>query len=181
MLSHFSHVWLFVTLWTVACQAPLSMGFSRQADWSGFPLPSPGIEPAPLVSPASAGGFFTASGTWEAPFTYRIFFVWMCSVGNITPYNTAKRTRSWYGMGRLRTRHIMVPGGGPLQRLCIISSLAFSLPLLPYFMLLCKLLSPEAGSFSSNVHHFLSFQLLAGLWAAVKALPAGLASFLLPP
>ena len=40
--------------------------------------------------------------------------------------------------------------------------------------------SLEAISFSSNLHHFLSFQLLAGLWTAVKALPAGLASFLLP-
>jgi len=51
----------FVTPWTVACQAPLSMEFSRQEYWSGllFPslghLPHPGIEP---VSPASAGGFF---------------------------------------------------------------------------------------------------------------------------
>ena len=32
---------LFVTLWTVVCQAPLSMGFSRQEYWSGFPFPSP--------------------------------------------------------------------------------------------------------------------------------------------
>ena len=36
LLSHFSHVQLFVTLWTVACQAPLSMGFSRQEYWSGI-------------------------------------------------------------------------------------------------------------------------------------------------
>ena len=37
MLSHFSHVWLFATLWTVACQASLSMGYSRQEYWSGLP------------------------------------------------------------------------------------------------------------------------------------------------
>ena len=36
------HVWLFLTPWTVACQAPLSMGFSRQEYWSGVPFPSPG-------------------------------------------------------------------------------------------------------------------------------------------
>ena len=48
MLSHFSHVRLFVTLWTVAHQAPLSMGFSRQEYWSG--LPCPGIEPVSFVS-----------------------------------------------------------------------------------------------------------------------------------
>ena len=57
----------FVTLWTVAFQAPLSMGFSRQECWSGFPcpppgdLPDPGMEPVSLVSPALAGGFFTAA------------------------------------------------------------------------------------------------------------------------
>ena len=62
---------LFVTPWTVACQAPLSMGFSRQECWSGlqcpFPedLPNPGIKPASLMSPALAGGFFTTSATWE--------------------------------------------------------------------------------------------------------------------
>ena len=55
----------FATLWTVAHQVPLAMGFSRQY-WSGLPfpapgeLPHPGIKPASLVSPESAGGFFTA-------------------------------------------------------------------------------------------------------------------------
>ena len=42
VLNHFSHVQLFVTLWTVAYQAPPSMGFSRQGYWSGLPFPSPG-------------------------------------------------------------------------------------------------------------------------------------------
>ena len=66
---------LFATLWTVACQAPLSMGFSRQESWSGLPgpppgdLPNPGIEPESPVSPALADGFFTASATWEACIT----------------------------------------------------------------------------------------------------------------
>ena len=45
VLSRFSHVRLFVTLWTVACQAPLSMGFSRQEYWSGLPFPPPGHLP----------------------------------------------------------------------------------------------------------------------------------------
>ena len=55
------------TTWTVAHQAPLSMGFSRQEYWSGLPfptprdLPNPGIEPEFLKSPALAGGFFTLS------------------------------------------------------------------------------------------------------------------------
>ena len=56
--SHLSCVQLFVTLWTVACQASLSMGFSRQENWSGLPCPplgyppNPGIEPASYASPA---------------------------------------------------------------------------------------------------------------------------------
>ena len=52
-LSHFSCVWLFATLWAVAHQAPLSMGFSRQEYWSGLPCPPPGDLPDPGVKPAS--------------------------------------------------------------------------------------------------------------------------------
>ena len=47
VLSHFSHVQHFETPRTVACQAPLSMGFSRQEYWSGFPCPAPGDIPDP--------------------------------------------------------------------------------------------------------------------------------------
>ena len=46
-VSHFSHFWLFATAWTVAHQASLSMGFSRQEYWSGLPFPSPGDLPDP--------------------------------------------------------------------------------------------------------------------------------------
>ena len=64
-----SRVGLFPTPWTVAHQAPLSMGFPRQECWSGLPFPPPGdlpdlgMEPTSLASPALAGGLFTA---WEA-------------------------------------------------------------------------------------------------------------------
>ena len=70
--KYFSHVWLFATLWTVAHQAPLSMGFSKQEYcyrlWcpSSGDLPDPGIKPKSLLSPALAGRFFTTSTTWEA-------------------------------------------------------------------------------------------------------------------
>ena len=59
ILSHFSHVRLFVTPWIVVGQAPLSMGFPRQEYWSGLPrlppgnLPDPGIEPRSPASSAS--------------------------------------------------------------------------------------------------------------------------------
>ena len=61
-----------MTLWTVARQAPVSMGFSRQEYWSGLSCPpkmdllDPGIKPMSLMSPVLAGGFFTANSTWEA-------------------------------------------------------------------------------------------------------------------
>ena len=67
MLSRFSHVQLFATLWTVAHQALLSMGFSKQEYWSGFPFPTPGdllypaTELTSPMSPALAGRFFTTS------------------------------------------------------------------------------------------------------------------------
>ena len=48
-----SHVQLFATPWTVICQAPLSMEFSRQEYWSGLPLPSPGDLPDPGIEPTS--------------------------------------------------------------------------------------------------------------------------------
>ena len=72
MLSCFSHVWLCATPRTVASQAPLSTGFSRQGYWSGLCWPSPGdlpnpeIKPMSLTSAALAGMFFTTNATWEA-------------------------------------------------------------------------------------------------------------------
>ena len=65
MCSVLSQVRLFAILWTVACQAPLSMEFSRQEYWSGLPFPTPGnlpnlgIKPTSPASPALAGEFFT--------------------------------------------------------------------------------------------------------------------------
>ena len=72
VLSPFSHVQLFATLWTVAHQAPLSMGFSWQEYWSGLPFPSPldltdpEIKATSLMSLALAGRFFSTSTIWEA-------------------------------------------------------------------------------------------------------------------
>ena len=72
VLSHLSCVRLFVTLWTAAHQAPLSMRFCRQEYWHGLlclpsgDFPDTGIKPASLASPALTGGFFTTSATWEA-------------------------------------------------------------------------------------------------------------------
>ena len=73
-----SRVWLFVTPWAVAHQAPPSTEFSRLEYWNGLPflspgdLPDPGIEPTFPVSPEFAGVFFTTSATR----------VWITSVEN---------------------------------------------------------------------------------------------------
>ena len=79
VLNCFNRVRLFVThtdLWTLALQAALSMGFSKQEYWSGLPcpppgnLPDPGIELASFMSLALAGRFFTTSATLEAHLYY---------------------------------------------------------------------------------------------------------------
>ena len=54
MLSRFSHFQLFETLWIIACQGPLSKGFSRQEYWSGLLFPSPGDLPDPADTPKGA-------------------------------------------------------------------------------------------------------------------------------
>ena len=88
----FSCVWLFVTLWTAACQNPLSMGFFRQENWSGLPcpppgdLPDPGIEPVSLMSPALAGRFLTTSTNSEALYMYT--YLYMCMPLVLFPWRT---------------------------------------------------------------------------------------------
>ena len=100
MLSRFICIQLFVTLWTVALQAPLPMGFSSQEyyalegrfntwtsmkvpqarilEWvaisSSGDLPDPGFKPTSLKSPASADGFFTTSAAHGSPDSHRQCF-----------------------------------------------------------------------------------------------------------
>ena len=83
MLRHLSHVQLFVTLWTVGLQAPLSIGYPRQKYWSGFPCPPPGYLPGGHKDQTCiscvywiTGGFFTTSITYI--YTPRIisFYNW---------------------------------------------------------------------------------------------------------
>ena len=91
MLSHFSYLQHFATLWTVAGQAPLSLGFSRQEYCSELPCPLPGDPPNPgmelmsLMYPVWVGGFFTTSATWEAhiklsPLFFMIILFSLCYI-----------------------------------------------------------------------------------------------------
>ena len=101
VLSHSSPVELLTTLWTVAYQALLSMGFSRQEYWNGLSCPSPGnlldpgIKPIFRISPGLAGRFFTTSATWEASPTHEVqirFLMWIqskkCRLWTWLKYNT---------------------------------------------------------------------------------------------
>ena len=75
MLNCFSCVWIFVVTWTVAHQAPLSMGFSRQEYWSGLPCPPPRDFSQPrdrICVSCITGGFFTGWAMKEAPYFIRM-------------------------------------------------------------------------------------------------------------
>ena len=84
MLSCFSHVRLWATLWTITHQGPPSIGFSRQEYWSVLPYPPPGdlpdlgIELTSLQSHAVAGRFFTTSATWEAHMHMHYIHMYIC-------------------------------------------------------------------------------------------------------
>ena len=109
--TYFSCVQFFATLWTVACQAPLFMGFSRQEYWSGLPcpsprdLPNPGIEPASLRSCALASVFYSST-TWEAPL----------GVGNINKFNSTVRHQPVRTFATLSSR----AGLGPLALVILV-------------------------------------------------------------
>ena len=88
VLSCFSRVKLFTAPWAAACQAPLSMDFSRQEYCPPLGnLPDPGTEPPSLMSPALAGGFFTTSAPWEAPAapTSCLLYARYCECVNAAP------------------------------------------------------------------------------------------------
>ena len=71
MFGGLSHIRLFAASWTIACQAPLSVGFPREECWSGVSsptpgdLPDPGMEPVSLASLALAGRFLTTAPPGE--------------------------------------------------------------------------------------------------------------------
>ena len=98
MLSHFIRVQLFATLWTVAHQDPLPMGFSRQEYWNGSPcppprnLPDPGIKPVSLTSPALAGRFLYHFSLTD----YLGFKSWFCHILSWWPWTNQFPSASLY-------------------------------------------------------------------------------------
>ena len=135
MLSLFSNVRLFVTLWTVARLSPLPVRFSRQEYWSGLPCPPPedlphtGVEPVSLMSPELAGGVFTTSTTWEALWFHGriyssiffplaqlgIFIAFQCNKG--TSFSYKKKSQSSH------LEHCLLMRKSPAISLCLFLEL----------------------------------------------------------
>ena len=113
MLSRFSCVQLFVTLWTVAPQAPLPIGLSREESRNGLPcppsgnLPNPAIEPTSLMSPPLAGGFFITSTAWEA---YSSTGEWIKKMWHVytIKYYSAIKTIMPFGVTRLDLKMVIL-------------------------------------------------------------------------
>ena len=104
---HFSRVQILSTLWTVTCQALLSMAFFRQEYWSVWLCPppegllDPGIKPTSLMSPELAGRFFTISAIWEAPSTS--VSVTICTIKRSVSRNQAIMENDKGHVSRLET------------------------------------------------------------------------------
>ena len=100
ILNYFCSVRLCVTLQTLACQAPLSMGFSRQEYWSELPcpplrdFPDSGTEPVSLTSPVLAGGFFTTEPPGK-PSTISAFHIPCLSSGILRGHGSVLEQRCW--------------------------------------------------------------------------------------
>ena len=115
-----SGVRLFATPWTVACQAPLPMEYSRQGYWSRLPiptpgdLPNPGIEPTSLASPALAGRFFTTAPPGK-PVTFTTFHAKITHTG--TQRTTELQLRIHFiGVMRSSPAHLAVSRRGAPSR-----------------------------------------------------------------
>ena len=99
LLSCFSCVQLFANLWTVAHQAPFSMGFSRQEYWSGLPFPSPGDLPHPGTEPMSlvlASGFFTAEPPEKAKYSVPLWYCWGMVIRHVCLYLINNRASRYF-------------------------------------------------------------------------------------
>ena len=100
VLSCFSHVWLFGTLWTKTHQASLSMGFCRQEQWSGLPCPPPGVLPDPgieLGSPALQADTLPSEPPGKPWFhyTYLIQKYVICPLVELEFSNSPEKMHPW--------------------------------------------------------------------------------------
>ena len=118
----------FVTPWTVAHQAPLFMGFSRQKYWSDLPctpprgLPDPGIKLTSLMSPALAGRFFTTTPSWEV-LKVKVLITQLCLTHGMQPTKLLC-PRDFPGKKAGMGCHSLLQGIFPIQRMNRVSFIA---------------------------------------------------------
>ena len=141
------------------------MGFSRQEYWSGLPcpprgdLPDPGIKPVSLMSPALAGGFFTTSATWEAPFSHFSSVQLLNSVRLfVTPWTAARQAS------------LSITNSRSLLKLMSIESVMPSNHLILSSPFSCPQFFPASGSFQMS-HLFTSGGQSIGASASASILP----------
>ena len=149
----------FATPWTVACQAPLSMGFSRQEYWSGLPFPSPGALPDPGTEPefpALAGRFFTTEPPGKPTDVYQFSSVVSDSV---TPWTATHQASLSIANSRSLIRLMSMESVMPSKHLILCHPLL----LLPQSF-------PASGSFSLS-HFFASGGQSIGVSASASVLP----------
>ena len=135
-----SHVWLFATLWTVACLAPLWMGFPRQEYWSGLPIPSRGgsspLRDQTCVSCISCTGrqILYQWATWEA-LGYRIECIWRGWPTNDLKWKISSRQHklTWMNVARNQQEWKLMPGSSQnvldKTRILYLASSFFMLPI----------------------------------------------------
>ena len=168
MLSRYSLVCLFAALWTVAHQAPQSMGFSRQEYWSGLPCPSPGdlsdpgMEPRSLGSPASAGVFFCHLGGSVPVGGWGFFKNPSCTPSGMQDLSSLIRGGTYAPLQwKLRVLTTGPPGKSPQRELwgrcwkCNVTFLNLTCVILCIFVLLVYLNIRKTASPSRSTPEFL--------------------------
>ena len=123
VLGRFSHVQLFVILWTVTHQAPLSMGLSRQEHWSKLPFPPPGDLPDPGIesaSPVLVDRFFTTEPPGKPLVPDMELLIWKVPFSPSLPIWTTRS--SWLSAGKASdtSSQFYLRGISPLQPCVII-------------------------------------------------------------
>ena len=102
-----SLIWLSATLWTVAHQTPLSMGFSRQESWCGLPFPTPGIKPVSPVSPALQADSLPTEPSGKPLDVVTLIYFFLCfQIQKALPRSLSRRLLPMLSSGNLMVSNL---------------------------------------------------------------------------
>ena len=96
VLSYFSRIWLFATLWTIDCQAPLSVDFSRQEYWNGLPYLPPGVLPDQGIKPTSSTSPVLQAVSWMLSHWESPACIYRTSIGYNVPHIFKNKTKYFF-------------------------------------------------------------------------------------